>query len=52
MFIALSEQLRLVTGRRILHNDLRRLVVQYLKENPRTVSILIVFLKIIVRTTH
>ena len=51
MFIALSEQLRLVTGRRILHNDLRRLVVQYLKENPRTVGILIVFLKIIVRTS-
>ncbi|CAH3107892.1 unnamed protein product, partial [Porites lobata] len=36
MFIALSEQLRLVTGRRISHKDLRRLVVQYLKENPTT----------------
>ena len=51
MFIAFSEQLRLVTGRRMSHKDLRRLVVQYLKENPTTVSILIVFLKIIVRTS-
>ena len=51
MFIALSEQLRLVRGTIISDKHLRERVVQYLKENPETVSILIVFLKMIVRTS-
>ena len=45
MFIALSKQL----GRaeiEISHEELRQKVVQYLKKNPKMVSILIVFLKI------
>ena len=45
MFIALSEQL----GRaeiEISHEELRQSVVQYLKKNPKMVSVLIIFLKI------
>ena len=45
MFIALSEQL----GRaeiEISPEELRQSVVEYLRENPKMVSILIVFLKI------
>ena len=50
MFIALSEQL----GRaeiEISHEELRRSVVQYLKKNPKMVSVLIIFLKNEVRTS-
>ena len=46
MFIALSEQLDQAKGTKISHQELRRRVIQYLKENPKMVSILIVFLKI------
>ena len=46
MFIALSEQLGQAKGIKISHQELRQCVVQYLKENPKMVSILIVFLKI------
>ena len=46
MFIALSEQLDQAKGIKISHQELRQRVVQYLKENPKTVSILIVYLKI------
>ena len=46
MFIALSQQLGQGKGIKISHKELRQRVVQYLKENPKMVSILIVFLKI------
>ena len=46
MFIALSEQLGQAKGIEISHEELRQRVVQYLKENPKMVSILIVVLKI------
>ena len=46
MFIALSEQLDQAKGTKISHQELRQRVIQYLKENPKMVSILIVFLKI------
>lgn len=45
MFIALSEQLDQATEIKISHKELRQRVVQYLKENPKMVSILIVFVK-------
>ena len=45
MFIALSEQLGQAQGIKISHKELRQRVVQYLKENPQMVCILIVFLK-------
>ena len=40
MFIVLSEQLR-QAEMEISHEELRQKVVQYLKENPKMVSILI-----------
>ena len=46
MFIALSEQLDQAKGIKISHQELRQRVVQYLKKNPKRVSILIVSLKI------
>ena len=46
MFIALSEQLDQAKGTKTSHQELRQRVVQYLKENPKMVSILIVFLTI------
>ena len=39
MFYALSEQLNLVKGVKILHGELRRSIVQYLRENPKLVSL-------------
>ena len=41
MFFALSEQLDLIKGIQISHDELRRTVVQHLRENPRLVSILL-----------
>ena len=38
MFQALSEQLETVNGIKIQHGQLRRSLVQYLKENPKLVS--------------
>ena len=38
MFFALSEQLGLIKGTEISHGQLRKTVVQYLKENPALVS--------------
>ena len=38
MFYALSEQLELVKGIKISHEELRRILVHYLKENPKLVS--------------
>ena len=40
MFFALSEQLDHIKGIKITHEELRRTVVQYLKDNPRLVSVL------------
>ena len=40
MFFALSEQLDHIKGIKISHDELRRTVVQYLKDNPRLVSVL------------
>ena len=39
MFYALSEQLEIVRGERIHHFELRRSLVQYLREHPKLVSI-------------
>ena len=41
MFFALSEQLDLIKGIQLPHDELRRTVVQHLRENPRLVSILL-----------
>ena len=50
MFFALSEQLDLVKGIQISHDELRRTVVQHLQENPRLVSILLPYYLIRVNT--
>ena len=47
MFFALSEQLDRIKGIKITHEELRRTVVQYLKDNPRLVSVLFYCLKTI-----
>ena len=39
MFLALSEQLNLVRGIKIPHGELRRSIVQYLRKNPKLVSL-------------
>ena len=39
MFYALSEQLEIVKGVKIHHFELRRSLVQYLREHPKQVSI-------------
>ena len=38
MFFALSEQLVLIKGIQISHDELRRTIVQHLRENPKLVS--------------
>ena len=38
MFFALSEQLDLIKGIKISHDELRRTIVQHLRENPKLVS--------------
>ena len=47
MFFALSEQLDHIKGIKITHEELRRTVVQYLKDNPRLVSVFFYCLKTI-----
>ena len=47
MFFALSEQLDRIKGIKITHEELRRTVVQYLKDNPRLVSVFFYCLKTI-----
>ena len=37
MFFALSEQLDLIKGIKISHDELRRTIVQHLRENPKLV---------------
>ena len=39
LFHALSEQLNLVKGIKISHGELRRSIVQYLRNNPKLVSL-------------
>ena len=39
MFYALSEQLNLVEGIKISHGELRQSIVQYLRKNPKLVSL-------------
>ena len=41
MFFALSEQLDLIKGIQMSHDELRRTIVQHLRENPRLVNTLI-----------
>ena len=41
MFFALSEQLDLIKGIQMSHDELRRTVVQHLRENPSLVSTLL-----------
>ena len=43
MFHALSEQLNLVKGIKISHGELRRSIVQYLRKNPKLVSLVFYF---------
>ena len=45
MFFALSEQLDLIKGIKMSHDELRRTIVQHLRENPRLVSTLLFFLR-------
>ena len=45
MFFALSEQLDRIKGIKITHEELRRIVGQYLKDNPRLVSVFFKCLK-------
>ena len=44
MFFALSEQLDLIKGIKISHDELRRTIVQQLRENPKLVSTLFFFI--------
>ena len=44
MFFALSEQLDLIKGIQISHDELRRTIVQHLRENPRLVNTLLFLL--------
>jgi len=43
MFHALSEQLNLVKGIKISHGELRQSIVQYLRKNPKLVSLVLYF---------
>ena len=43
LFHALSEQLNLVKGIKISHGELRKSIVQYLRENPKLVSLVFFF---------
>ena len=44
MFFALSEQLDLIKGIKISHDELRRTIVQHLRENPKLVSAFFLFI--------
>ena len=48
MFFALSEQLDHIKGIKISHEELRRTVVKYLKDNPRLVSVFFIALKLFI----
>ena len=44
MFFALAEQLDLIKGIKISHDELRRIIVQHLRENPKLVSAFFFFI--------
>ena len=48
MFHALSEQLNLVKGIKILHGELRQSIVHYLRKNPKLVSLVFFVMHILV----
>ena len=47
MFYALSEQLNLVKGIKIPHGELRQFIVQYLRKNPKLVSLVFYFIVLV-----
>ena len=49
MFYALSEQLNLVKGIKISHGELRQSIVQYLRKNPKLVSLVFFVTHILVK---
>ena len=49
MFHAVSEQLNLVKGIKISHGELRQSIVQYLRKNPKLVSLVFFVIHIIVK---
>ena len=49
MFYALSEQLNLVKGIKISHRELRQSIVQYLRKNPKLVSLVFFVTHILVK---
>ena len=48
MFYALSEQLNVVKGIKISHGELRQSIVQYLRKNPKLVSLVFFVMHILV----
>ena len=49
MFYVVSEQLNLVKGIKIPHRELRRSIVQYLRKNPKLVSLVFFGMHILVK---
>ena len=49
MFYALSEQLNFVKGIKISHRELRQSIVQYLRKNPKRVSLEFFVMNILVK---
>ena len=49
MFYALSEQLNSVKGIKISHGELRQSIVQYLRKNPKLVSLVFFVMHILVK---
>ena len=49
MFYALSEQLNFVKGIKIPHGELRRSIVQYLRKNPKLVSLVFFVMHVLVK---
>ena len=49
MFYALSEQLNFVKGIKISHGELRQTIVQYLRKNPKLVSLVFFVMHILVK---
>ena len=52
LFHALSEQLNLVKGIKISHGELRQSIVQYLRKNPKLVSLVFFVMHILVNNLH
>jgi hypothetical protein len=47
MFYALSEQLLIVKGIKVSHGELRQSIVQYLRKNPKLVSLVFHFVVLV-----